>query len=151
MGGEKPLLIFKATHTVKECQYHSCSSVMCSGINSTSEFVYIPSPPLEESSIIELQHLETKSVAIRRQTFHNWLVQFIDKNHLAAASFYYIYSKDVLCCAFCVVQVSQWEEGDDPFKEHQRWSPSCGYIKGLFVGNNPIGSTDQVPTRSRIV
>ena len=33
--------------------------------------------------------------------------------------------------------------GDDAFKEHKRWRPSCGFIKGLFVGNIPIRSKDQ--------
>ena len=48
----------------------------------------------------------------------------------------------------------EWEKGDDPFKDHKRWSPSCGFIEGLFVGNIPIGSDDvpetelQEPARS---
>ena len=48
-----------------------------------------------------------------------------------------------MCCALCEVQLGQWEQEDDPFKEHQRWSPSCGFIKGLFVGSIPIDSIDQ--------
>jgi len=64
----------------------------------------------------------------------------MDKNHLAAAGFYYTKWSDVVRCAFCGVELGYWEEGDDPFKDHQRCSPSCGFIKGLFVGNIPIGS-----------
>jgi hypothetical protein len=32
------------------------------------------------------------------------------------------------------------EGGGDAFIDHQQWSPSCGFIKELFVGNIPIGS-----------
>ena len=53
-----------------------------------------------------------------------------------------------MCYAFCKVQIGHWEEGDDPFKQHQPWSPSYVCIKGLFVGNIPIGPTDQPTTSS---
>ena len=93
----------------------------------------------EESSI---QQYSVKSEEIRRKTFHNWPVKFIDKNYLAAAGFYYTNFKDVVCCAFCHVRLGQWKQGDSPFEEHNRWSPSCAYMKGLFVGNIPVGSNN---------
>jgi len=36
----------------------------------------------------------------------------------------------------------QWEQRGDPFKDHQCWSPSLGFIKGPFVGNIPMSSGD---------
>jgi len=66
-------------------------------------------------------------------------------------------TSDIVCCAACGVEIGYWLKEDDPFQEHERWSPSCGFIRGLFVGNIPIGSTDQPttspeqPTRSRDV
>jgi len=69
----------------------------------------------------------------------------MDKNYLAAAGFYYTKWSDVVRCAFCNVELGQWQ-GDDPFKDHQRWSPSFGLIKGLFVGNTHTGYTDQPET-----
>ena len=54
-------------------------------------------------------------------------------------------------CAFCGVEVGQWE-GDDAFKDHQRWSPSCAFVKGLFVGNIPAPpKTSQQPSSSNDV
>ena len=50
---------------------------------------------------------------------------------------------DVVRCAFCGVKVGRWEQRGDPFRDHRRWSPSCGFIKGFIVGNVPIGSDDQ--------
>ena len=54
-------------------------------------------------------------------------------------------------CAFCGVQIEQWE-GDDAFKDRQRWSPSYAFVKGLFVENIAAPpKTSQVPSRSNNV
>jgi len=114
----------------------------------TAIFVYLPppppTPPISEDVLIS--DLIMKSDADRRKTFEKWPVIFIDKNRLAVAGFYYTKLSNVVCFEFCEVQVGH-REGDDPFKDHQRWSQTCGFIKDLFVGNIPIGSTDQ-PTTS---
>jgi hypothetical protein len=73
---------------------------------------------------------------------------FMDKNHLPPEGFYFTNRGDVVRCAFCGMEVGQWEEGDDAFKDHLRWSPSCGFIKGLIVGDIPIGSDGQPGTSS---
>ena len=66
---------------------------------------------------------------------------FIDKNYLAEAGFYYRNHSYVLCCAFCCTNCI-WQ-GDDAFMEHRLWSPNCQFIRGLSVGNYPIGFSDQ--------
>ena len=55
-------------------------------------------------------------------------------------------------CAFCGVEVGQWE-GDDAFKDHQRCSPFCAFVKGLFVGNIPAPpeTSQQQPSSSNDV
>jgi hypothetical protein len=70
-------------------------------------------------------------------------------NQLAAAGSYFTNQSDVFRCAFCGVEVGHRDEGDDASKEHQRWSPSCGFGKGLCVGNTPNLSNDQ-PEKYRI-
>ena len=92
-----------------------------------------------------------KTEEIRRQTFHNWPVEFLDKNLLAAAGFRYTNFKDVVCCAFCHVRLGQWKQEENPFKEHKRWIPSCAFMNGLFVGNIPVGSNNEQSTRNRDV
>ena len=107
--------------------------------------VYQPTPltPVpQQYPSKDMQHLNMKSEADRRQTFEEWPVAFIDKNNLADAWFYYTDHSDVVCCAFCVVQIGFWQ-GDDAFTEHRRWSPNCEFIRGLCVANNPIGSPNQ--------
>ena len=90
-----------------------------------------------------------KSEAVRRQTFHNWPVDLLDKNYLAAAGFYYTNFKDVVCCAFCKVEIKEWKQEDNSYEEHNRWSPACGFINRLNVGNKPVASNNEQPARSR--
>lgn len=66
----------------------------------------------------------------------------MDKIHRVQAGFYYTNNNDVVRCEFCDVELGHWK-GDDQVKDHRRWIPSYGFIKGMFVGNIPIGSTDQ--------
>ena len=75
-------------------------------------------------------------------------MSFMDKNDMSAVGFYFTEQEDVVRCAFCGVKVGRWEQGDDPFRDHRRWSPSCRFIKGFIVGNVPIGSNDQPGTSS---
>jgi len=95
----------------------------------------------------DMQHLNVKSEADRRLTFEKWPVTFIDTNNVDEAGFYYTDHSDVVCCAFCVAQIGLWQEGDGAFKEYQRWSPNCEFIRGLSVGNIPVRTSDQ-PTAS---
>jgi hypothetical protein len=121
---------------------------MCGEIES----VIVPPPPLpptlqRPSYIKSMQTLNMKSEADRRKTYKEWHVPFMDKNHLAAAGFYFTNSGDVVRCAFCGVEVGYWKKGDNAIADHQRWSPSCGFINGLFVGNIPIGSETSLPSQ----
>ena len=68
-----------------------------------------PQPPSKESGIKDIEDYNVKSEAVRLQSFHNWPVEFIDKNNLAAAGFYFTGVKDIVCCAFCEVQLKEWE------------------------------------------
>ena len=83
-----------------------------------------------------------KSEVHSRLTFEKWLVAF-DKNNLADAGFYYTDENDVVCFGFCVALIGLWQEEDYEFKEHQRWSPNCEFMRGLSVGNTPVGPSDQ--------
>jgi hypothetical protein len=71
----------------------------------------------------------------------------MDKNHLAAATFYFTNCGNVARFDFCGVEVGYWKKGDSAFADHQRWRPSCGFIKGLFVGNIPIHSETSSPSQ----
>ena len=73
----------------------------------------------------------------------------MDVNRLAAAGFFFTNRGDVVRCAFCGVEVGHWVEGDDTFKDHQRWSPSYRFVRGLFEENIPAApKTSQQHTSS---
>jgi len=92
------------------------------------------------------QTLDMKREADRLKTYERWPASFMDPHRLSAAEFYSTNKSDVVRCAFCKVEVGRWEEGDDPFKDHRRWSPYCEFIRGLPVGNIPISSDSQPET-----
>jgi E3 ubiquitin-protein ligase XIAP len=94
--------------------------------------------PLPLGLNVAMLTLNLKCEANRRKTYERWPVPFMDPHRMAAAGFYYINQADVVRCAFCSVEVGHWEEGDDPFRDHQRWAPSCGFVRGLQVGNVPF-------------
>jgi len=102
-----------------------------------SHLVHLPLP-----FSINLKHLNLKSEVRNRKTYETWRLPIMDANQLAAAGFYFTNLSDVVRCFFCVVKIYHWSEGDDALKEHRRWNPSCGFVKGLCVGNIPILSND---------
>ena len=104
-----------------------------------------PSHPQQPQNRKSMQTLNMKSEADRRKTYKDWHVAFMDKNYLAAAGFYFTNCGEVVRCAFCGAEVGYWKKGDNAIADHQRWSPSCGFIKGLFVGNIPIHSETSSP------
>jgi E3 ubiquitin-protein ligase XIAP len=114
--------------------------------------IYLSPPELPRLPRIKkhFEHLNMKSEANRRKTYETWAVPFIDVKRLAAAGFYFTNWCDVICCAFCGVEVGCCEPGDDLLKDHQRWSPSCTFVKGLLAGNFPIGP-DNLPGRGNDV
>jgi hypothetical protein len=97
------------------------------------------------SSALPLQGLDMKKEADRLRTYERWPVSFMNKHDMAAAGFYFTGREDTVRCPVCGVRIGQWEPGDDPFKDHKRWSSSCGFIKGYSVGNIPIGHDDDPP------
>jgi len=56
----------------------------------------------------------------------------------------------MVCLPLEVVEVGHWVVGDDAFKDNQRLSPSCNFVKGLFVGNTPVPAqiSQQQPSSS---
>jgi len=111
---------------------------MCLECNSSEEFFSVPLPPS-----INLKHLNFEREVDRPKIYEIWRVPFVDANQLAAAGFYFTNQSDIVRCVFCGVEIGYWTDGDDALKEHQRWSRSCGSVKGLYFGNIPILSNGQ--------
>jgi len=48
---------------------------------------------------------------------------------LARAGFFYVGEGDKTICFFCGGAVCCWDINDDPWQEHARWYPECGFVK----------------------
>lgn len=44
---------------------------------------------------------------------------------MAKAGFYYYNQSDRVSCAWCHGVIAEWEEGDNPFTEHEKFFPQC--------------------------
>ncbi|OQR69896.1 baculoviral IAP repeat-containing protein 2-like [Tropilaelaps mercedesae] len=48
---------------------------------------------------------------------------------LVEAGFFYLGMHDYTKCFHCDGGLCNWEDGDDPWVEHARWSPKCQFVK----------------------
>ncbi|XP_019681817.2 baculoviral IAP repeat-containing protein 7 isoform X1 [Felis catus] len=94
------------------------------------------------------------SEELRLASFYDWpLSAVVRPEPLAAAGFFHTGRQDQVRCFFCRGGLQSWEQGDDPWTEHAKWFPRCGFLlqtKGRdFVCSvqescyHPLGSWDQ--------
>lgn len=107
----------------------------------TKPSVVVASPPRRPIPCEE-QRKNMKSEKDRLSTYLRWPNQYISPKELAKAGFFSIQFEDSVRCAFCRVEVCRWEEGDNAMADHQRWSNTCPFIRGLDVGNIPLDPND---------
>ncbi|RWR98622.1 apoptosis 2 inhibitor-like protein, partial [Dinothrombium tinctorium] len=67
----------------------------------------------------------------RLATFKNWSIDFISKEDLAKAGFYFLNDGDRVKCHYYKGVIYKWEPGDKPLEEHKRHFPFCSYLKLL--------------------
>ncbi|KYO48625.1 baculoviral IAP repeat-containing protein 1 isoform B [Alligator mississippiensis] len=48
---------------------------------------------------------------------------------LSSAGFFFTGEKDKVQCFACGGCLGNWEEGDDPWKEHAKWFPECEFLR----------------------
>lgn len=75
---------------------------------------------------------------VRRITFANWPLTFINSNVLAMTGFYFVGPADTVRCHFCRVEIGRWEPEDNEVTEHQRWSQNCPLLRRRQTNNVPI-------------
>ncbi|XP_037540050.1 baculoviral IAP repeat-containing protein 5b isoform X2 [Nematolebias whitei] len=71
---------------------------------------------------------------MREQSFADW--PFKEECNctpakMAMAGFVHCPSEnepDVACCFFCLIELEGWEPDDDPWSEHVKRSPECGFL-----------------------
>uniref|UniRef100_A0A2I3RUU0 NLR family apoptosis inhibitory protein n=1 Tax=Pan troglodytes TaxID=9598 RepID=A0A2I3RUU0_PANTR len=67
----------------------------------------------------------------RLASFRNWpfYVQGISPCVLSEAGFVFTGKQDTVQCFSCGGCLGNWEEGDDPWKEHAKWFPKCEFLR----------------------
>lgn len=74
----------------------------------------------------------------RLNSFRDWPCGFISPMALAKAGFYYTHIEDVVRCAYCSIEISKWEPGDNVVNDHRRWSPNCIFLQDLTPGGGGV-------------
>jgi hypothetical protein len=66
----------------------------------------------------------------RLESFETWTEHDKqDPEVLAEAGFYFVGDTDSVRCFWCTGGLKNWEGHDDPWFQHARWFPKCGYVK----------------------
>ncbi|XP_038177307.1 baculoviral IAP repeat-containing protein 1 isoform X2 [Arvicola amphibius] len=67
----------------------------------------------------------------RLESFENWpfYAHGTSPRVLSAAGFVFTGKRDNVQCFSCAGCLGNWEEGDDPWKEHAKWFPKCEFLR----------------------
>ncbi|XP_057204853.1 E3 ubiquitin-protein ligase XIAP isoform X2 [Triplophysa rosa] len=94
---------------------------------------------MDESVYPKVPHM--KSEEARMGTFSNWPANSpVQPSDLAEAGMYYLEREDHVQCFCCGGMLAEWQQGDNPWSEHEKYSPNCFFILGHDVGNVPLAT-----------
>lgn len=67
----------------------------------------------------------------RLESFKNWpfYAQGTSPRELSAAGFVFTGKRDTVQCFSCGGCLGNWEDDDDPWKEHAKWFPKCEFLQ----------------------
>lgn len=95
-----------------------------------------PSATEKEPSI----SLDYRFESTRLASYKGWPKEYMKPEKLAEAGFYYTGVTDKVKCFECQIEICEWQEGDNPMIDHQRWSGKCRFVRNVPCGNVPIGT-----------
>ena len=86
--------------------------------------------------------------ADRIQTFQNWPAKnIIDGKSLAKVGLFYQGDGDRAQCFHCRIVLRHWEPGDDPLKEHLKFSQHCQFAQELLKRQITTTAADELEHR----
>ncbi|XP_041424627.1 baculoviral IAP repeat-containing protein 1b isoform X1 [Xenopus laevis] len=75
---------------------------------------------------------------VRLESFQGWPENaHPDPKKLARAGFFYKGQRDTVQCFYCAGCLGNWDENDDPWKQHAELFPECEFLKS-FTNLDPI-------------
>ena len=67
--------------------------------------------------------------AARLGSFKKWKHEVVQSSaNLSSAGFFYLGTKDRVCCFYCGIGLSKWEKTDNPWIEHAVHSSTCAFL-----------------------
>ncbi|XP_075036661.1 baculoviral IAP repeat-containing protein 1-like [Mixophyes fleayi] len=142
---------FFCTGLENSCQCFCCGLVLCKQslsatpienhrkFNPTCGFIQGKDVGNIEKYDVRLQpakfspghHKESmKDEPTRQQSYSCWPVYaLIEPSVLAQAGFFFIGTRDTVQCFSCGGCLGNWEENDDPWREHAKWFPQCEFLR----------------------
>ncbi|XP_074964651.1 baculoviral IAP repeat-containing protein 7 [Phalacrocorax aristotelis] len=99
--------------------------------------------PVEETELsaafCQLFDSSMRNEERRLRTFWQWPdTSSVSAQDLVKAGFFFVGPSDEVQCFCCGGVLKDWEPGDSPLAEHQKFFPSCGFICGEDVGNEEM-------------
>lgn len=85
--------------------------------------------PMNNMSSSKPKYPKMAEIKNRLTTYKDWPRIMLSPKQLAECGLYYTGVADVVTCFFCGGSLGNWELDDDPWVEHQKFFPSCSYLR----------------------
>ncbi|XP_039591508.1 baculoviral IAP repeat-containing protein 7 isoform X2 [Polypterus senegalus] len=124
--------------------FPTCNFIMGVEVGNIPEAVTLtPSDAVDGQILSQIQRLaveeqvlggqaaypEMEEEGSRLSSYHNWPPSAsVHPQLLARAGFFYTGHSDNVKCFYCDGGLRNWEEGDDPWREHAKWFPRCEFL-----------------------
>ncbi|CAD6501269.1 BgTH12-01521 [Blumeria graminis f. sp. triticale] len=96
----------------------------------------------------------SSNVSLKGPRSLKWPHKFLPAQDLAGAGFFYYpthMNPDNVACFLCHRALDGWEETDDPFVEHLKHSPDCGWAITTAIGRLGGSLYEQDPLSSKLL
>ncbi|XP_042308261.1 baculoviral IAP repeat-containing protein 1 isoform X2 [Sceloporus undulatus] len=105
-----------------------CGFILGKEVGNIPKYEIRVQNPRNSYSEVKISYKELES---RLQSFAGWpsYVRETLPVLLAKAGFFFTGIKDTVQCFTCSGCLGNWEEGDDPWKEHAKWFPECEFLQ----------------------
>ncbi|NXP07581.1 BIRC1 protein, partial [Thinocorus orbignyianus] len=106
----------------------TCDFVLGKEVGNISKYD-IRVQKLEKDPAEEAYRYSTEDM--RLQSFDGWpfYARGTTPDSLAGAGFFFTGKKDTVQCFACGGCLGNWEDGDDPWREHAKWFPECEFLR----------------------
>ncbi|KAM4707160.1 baculoviral IAP repeat-containing protein 1-like [Discoglossus pictus] len=127
-------LVFCATSVRTSPYENHCKNNPTCGFIQGKDIGNIPKYDVRVQSITKVQmNLQDYELEESRlNSFSYWpFYARIQPAVLACAGFYFTGRKDTVQCFSCAGCLGNWEENDDPWREHAKWFPECRFLSNM--------------------